>query len=373
MCAAAPRRVGPSWNRLVSGTRWERQCWGPRIPDSLLKSAVDRFATADISERARSHSSSTQRYDPRAVRLGGDPRPNPAGNPSETMQAIANVLLWGSLLTVVFVGPGCSAHEEPPAPGVLLAASPAEGAQKSGLPDVPKPSEPEPSSAASKANASPDAGSAAAANPAVSAANSGPTPKSPAAAALTAAGVANDPTFEAALASEIVHRPAGVANWLESHSKEVASSRAAVAKALVAAVLGAEAEARSALAALESSGSGTVEERDLVQQIIAGAEPRARPASSGASSILAEAARLALTERSGRKALERGRMREAAEAFSALLLAEVHSPWRSEPSSLQDWSEALRRAQSGWQWSRRGEWPGIEVKVEPGDSLIAAS
>ena len=287
------------------------------------------------------------------------------------MQSMAVVLLSGSLLGSILVAPSCSSHEGEHAPGVLLAAPNATAANQPNAPSSAPPA------AADTGFPAPQTTPKSVADPAASGAEKSPAPSAAGTAGrenppTSTAGSAKaiDPAFEVALASEFVHRPAGVLAWLDEHAKEVASSRAGSWKSLALAVKGADVEARAEFAKLEiANGSGP--ESELVQQILAGDAPHARSAASGKSSLIADAARLALTERAGRKALEQGRLREAAECFSTLLLAEVRSPWRSEPSSLQDWSEALRRAQAGWQWSRRGEWLGIEVKVEPADSLIA--
>lgn len=38
---------------------------------------------------------------------------------------------------------------------------------------------------------------------------------------------------------------------------------------------------------------------------------------------------------------------------------------------MQSWSEDLMRAQAGYRWNPKADWPSIAVKVEPGDSLIS--
>lgn len=66
-----------------------------------------------------------------------------------------------------------------------------------------------------------------------------------------------------------------------------------------------------------------------------------------------------------------GRTREAALAYSDLLLAVLDAPWKTDRDLLQSWSEALMRAQAAYRWNPKADWPSITVRVERGDSLIS--
>jgi hypothetical protein len=80
---------------------------------------------------------------------------------------------------------------------------------------------------------------------------------------------------------------------------------------------------------------------------------------------------LALLARAAREASAAGNPAQAAALWSELLLAEIQSPWPTDREALEEWSEALMQAQRSHRWNPRGEWPGLEVTVRPGDSMIA--
>jgi hypothetical protein len=73
----------------------------------------------------------------------------------------------------------------------------------------------------------------------------------------------------------------------------------------------------------------------------------------------------------GETLLAGGRAPEAVRVLSDLLLRELAAPWPADPEALARWSATLDAAQRQHRWSRRGDWPSVEMTVEPGDSLVA--
>jgi len=114
----------------------------------------------------------------------------------------------------------------------------------------------------------------------------------------------------------------------------------------------------------EQVGEG---EQGLFETALTGSEFLARPSSEDPVPLAME---MALLDSGARKALEGRRYPEAAEAFSWLLLAEISAPWTAGQERLHDWSQGLEQAQREYRWSPRGDWPGVEETVRPGDNLI---
>jgi lipoprotein-anchoring transpeptidase ErfK/SrfK len=82
------------------------------------------------------------------------------------------------------------------------------------------------------------------------------------------------------------------------------------------------------------------------------------------------AAALVADARDADAARAAGKSKEAAQAYSAVLLDYVRAPWKSDPALLRRWSEALNNTQRAHRWSKTGDWPSIAIQVEKGDNLI---
>jgi len=61
----------------------------------------------------------------------------------------------------------------------------------------------------------------------------------------------------------------------------------------------------------------------------------------------------------------------AARLYSRLMLSEVSGPGPADRAALARWTEAIDEVQARHRWNARGDWPSIEARVQPGDSLIA--
>jgi hypothetical protein len=108
----------------------------------------------------------------------------------------------------------------------------------------------------------------------------------------------------------------------------------------------------------------------LLRQALDPSAPRAVPASLSVATPLERAMQMVVLEREAAAHIERGEFPGASRALSQLLLAEIASPWEADRGALARWSEQLHAAQERYRWSRLGDWPAIDVTVQPGDHLI---
>ncbi|MBL8862034.1 MAG: L,D-transpeptidase family protein [Planctomycetes bacterium] len=173
--------------------------------------------------------------------------------------------------------------------------------------------------------------------------------------------------LEVAAAGELLQDPARLAAWLAARGVELPAGRREFASALVHGLAGRPGELRSALDRARAAGGIGAEEQALADALLA---PEAPAPAIASGSALTRAGSMKWQESRALARLEAGRHAEAAALLSGLLLAEIASPWKADASRLQAWSAALRDAQRGHRWSRRGTWPSHEVVVKPGDSLI---
>lgn len=289
------------------------------------------------------------------------------------MRALLLLLLGAGLVWFVWrgFGPGRNPHDDAQAaaPGAMIAVetpAPGDGAEQASAPAVGVPaSSPAatPADAATSAAVQTPAGPAP--SPAVPAPEAAPSPATPAAAASASRALS---PVEIAAAEELLRDPAGLGSWLASRGVDLSAGRRELAAGMVHAFAGRGPDASSALDRAEKSGELQPGERDLTLRIAARAGSTAAVAGD---SPLARAASMKDLERAALEHLGAGRAREAAEACSRLLLAEIASPWKADAGRLAAWSEKLREAQRGNRWNRRGNWASHEIVVQPGDSLIS--
>lgn len=187
-------------------------------------------------------------------------------------------------------------------------------------------------------------------------------------AGMSSPGHAFSSAAEVSAAEELLRDPAGLGTWLAARGVELTPGRREFAAGLVHAFAGLGADASAALDRAGKSGELRPTE-DALARRISGQGPESSSVLD--DSPLARAASMKEQERAGLQHLAAGRAREAAEAFSRLLLAEVSSPWPADAGRLATWSDRLHAAQRGNRWNRRGAWRSTEVVVQPGDSLIS--
>jgi lipoprotein-anchoring transpeptidase ErfK/SrfK len=120
-----------------------------------------------------------------------------------------------------------------------------------------------------------------------------------------------------------------------------------------------------------SSTAVSAQERGLLDLALgeSGAVPRAASIRREGPVLLAM--RMSLVAQEATALLAGKAHASAARDFSELLLLEVDAPWASDRASLAVWGQGLAEAQEGHRWNPRGEWPSVEVEVQPGDHLTA--
>jgi hypothetical protein len=287
------------------------------------------------------------------------------------------LLLGGGLLWLVlrnFTSSRAEEAQDAAAPAGYLTSAP--DASASATTNVQRP-EPVAAQPAAAGGANPMENAAAIAAPASSAAPRAAEPVPPAtsrppeSSTSAAAPRSSNADDEIALASELLHRTGTLSEYLRTHPGGPSEDRRLWAQALAFAIRGDRAQARDAAQKLEGSAAVSASERELMTRVLAQQSDRPVLASVAHETPLAQAATMALLAKDGEEALQKRQSRDAAHVFSDLLLDEIHAPWKADHDTLKAWTESLRRAQVGYQWSRAGDWPALQVTVEKGDSLIS--
>lgn len=174
------------------------------------------------------------------------------------------------------------------------------------------------------------------------------------------------------LASALLHEPyASFAQLIDRRAGQLDQERRQMLLAFSAARAGALEKATEMAAGLEGSEALTSSESRLLGVALESADASSTLDSLALASPLERAMELCLLERRATRALEAGDSARAARAYSALIQAELQSPWVADRPALRRWSQALHQVQEQHRWNPFGEWPSLEVTVQPSDSLIA--
>jgi hypothetical protein len=192
-----------------------------------------------------------------------------------------------------------------------------------------------------------------------------PTPHAP----QSAAG--NDRSLEIAVASELVHRPAKLAEFLNSKGRDFPAAQREFALIFAELTNRSPEESREAARRAREAPGLTQAELGLLDRLIATTGQRAVPAAASDEAPLVRAATMSWLAHDAERALVAAHHRDASRVYSDLLLDEIQAPWAADADTLRRWSAQLARAQSRYQWDKSADWPAVEVKVEKGDSLIS--
>lgn len=284
------------------------------------------------------------------------------------MRALLLILIGGGLIWLLIQGLGPSLakdpgqqnsagtllHEEPQPAGENVAPAPVETQTQAprANPVAPGP-----------APAAPVAAPTAIAAPA--------SEKSQVAAVPAPSSPARPSAAELEVAARLVHQTAGFVEWLDSAQPAIPSGRRDFARALGLQLTGRSDEAGTLVHEVADSKELSEDERKLLGYWPQGPTFALPASGSGSGSLLLRAAGLASIAHAGQEALDAARWPEAANAFSRLLQEELDSAWDPDLQRLTTWAEDLDRAQRGYRWDRKGAWPALELKVNPGDSLIS--
>ena len=172
------------------------------------------------------------------------------------------------------------------------------------------------------------------------------------------------PTEDVAVAAALVH---GTPAEVQAAAAGLPRDRALLLESFAWAVAGEKQEALSLSEKISSKDGLESRERAFFEAALTG---RAAAQASTASGPVPLAMEMALLARDARRALDAKDFVAAAEGYSDLLKGELGAPWAPDRRVLAGWTDGLRVAQREYRWNPRATWPGIEVKVQPGESLI---
>ncbi len=286
------------------------------------------------------------------------------------MRAMLFLLLGGALLWFVWENSGLaratSGAVEGEAPGVLQPVEDSD-AQRAEAATLDSPS-------ASEVVSTP-VGAAPADSPAMPVAVTGSISTLQAATLTTPlsspSGEGNDRSLEIAVAGELVHRPAKLAEFLNSRGRDFPAAQRDFALIFAELANRSPEESREAARRAREAQGLTQAELRLLDQLIAATGQRAVPAAASDETPLVHAASMSWLAYNAERALAAAHHRDASRVYSDLLLDEVQAPWAADADTLRRWSTQLARAQSRYQWDKSADWPALEVRVEKGDSLIS--
>jgi len=166
----------------------------------------------------------------------------------------------------------------------------------------------------------------------------------------------------------MLHGLEGIQALLNADSG-VEEERRQLLYALASVVIGQRDSAAAVLDQLSDARQVTSEELAFLRSAVSPGN-RPQPAAAGLrGNPLLLGTRLGVLQREADEARFAEQNRVAAEGYSQLLREELRAPWTPDQAALSLWAGYLDTAQAQHRWSRRGEWPSIEVRVQPGDSL----
>ncbi len=176
---------------------------------------------------------------------------------------------------------------------------------------------------------------------------------------------------ELPVAATLVHGSATDVRATIRRHPDLPEGRARMAEAFALALQG-DAQAGLTLAAQLDEAALTSREKALLQAALGGDPVDVSPIEAGAAeSPLVLAMEMMLAAREGEGHLASRAYPRAARAFSDLLLAELDAPWDADPELLKRWTVSLDAAQKHNRWHPKGEWRGVEMVVQAGDSAVA--
>ena len=177
-----------------------------------------------------------------------------------------------------------------------------------------------------------------------------------------------DPLYEGSL---LLHRPDDLQGYLNDRGKGLSKARKRLLIAYLLLARGQHGQVPKYADGLEEAPDVTAGEvalvmRGLNREVIglhdASGRPWANPLVLGAS--------MAMIDRQADEAAIAAEWGETSQHLSTLLLAELDAPWQPDQATMERWAVSLADAQSSHRWSPDGDWPGIEVTVRNGDTLI---
>ncbi len=169
----------------------------------------------------------------------------------------------------------------------------------------------------------------------------------------------------------LLHDVLAVEEYVNGEGADLESPRRETLFALACAISGRLEQARRLYEAGRLGERGDPGEVSLLRTVLEGRRLPTDPLDPVGVPPRELGARMALLLRQAADDLRAGRYREAARGYSAVILAELDAPWEPDREAILGWGRSLEEAQERYRWDPSGEWPSIDVEVQPGESLIA--
>lgn len=176
---------------------------------------------------------------------------------------------------------------------------------------------------------------------------------------------------EAAIAERLVHAPEKVEELLQRPEFKLTATRRELVRTLALAARGDPDGAARLAQRLDLDAGISGEEADFVKRISAGGRPLATSAGVARASWLVRATSMRLAAAEAGRQLAAGDHAAAVASISDVVLEAFRAPWPIDAAAMRGWIDVARRAQASHRWRRDAAWPGLDIKVEKGDSLIS--
>lgn len=174
-------------------------------------------------------------------------------------------------------------------------------------------------------------------------------------------------TIETELAGVLLQEPIRFEAALEASRARLPTGRQAFATAVGKLVAG---DAAAALLAVDGGKVEGVASAE-VEFLRRGGGNGLASASTASESALQNAGRMALQLTEAERLGAAGDARGALGNLSMVILAALDAPWRLDETAMRLWMQKLAQHAGVWRWRRDGDWPGLDVTVQKGDSLIS--
>ena len=153
------------------------------------------------------------------------------------------------------------------------------------------------------------------------------------------------------------------------HGSKAAQAQARLAGLFWQAMVGRPEMGKEAWSELESSGSTTPAQMEMLRAAIDFDAAPNVPEHAGRRDPLARSMRMVLLDTAAGRYQDSSRSDDAARSLSELILSEVHAPWKPHRKALAQWAERINLAQDAHRMHPRGDWPALTVHVQRNDTM----
>ncbi len=179
------------------------------------------------------------------------------------------------------------------------------------------------------------------------------------------------PLAQALLEAWILQNPAGLQTELDTaDASEAGAEQVTMVRAFWQAMIGKPEFAKDLWPQLSSQSFATSAQLAMMAAAMEFDDKANVPEHAGRKDPLARSMRMVLLEAASASYADSGEHKLAAQSLSELLMSEVLAPWDPHREALVGWADRLNAAQAFHRLSPRGDWPGLEYRVNRGDSLV---